>query len=83
MTAPLLYPLQNNAFLRGFYGYNIFKHLLLGMSKSLRLMILMARLKFCWCILNFAGAAFEVKVVPAKDPRQQHSAGARQKIPSL
>jgi hypothetical protein len=46
-------------------------------------MILLVRLKFCWCILNFAGAVFEAKVVPAKDSRQQNSAGARQKIPSL
>jgi hypothetical protein len=30
-------------------------------------MILLARLKFCWRILNFAGAVFEIKVVPAKD----------------
>ncbi len=37
-------------------------------------------LKFCWRILNFAGAVFEAKVVPAKDSRQQNSAGARQKI---
>jgi hypothetical protein len=33
--------------------------------------------------LNFAGAVFEAKVAPAKDPRQQNSAGLQQKIPSL
>jgi hypothetical protein len=54
-----------------------------GMSKSLSLMILLAHLKFCWCILNFAGTVFELKVAPAKEPRQQNSAGACQKIPSL
>jgi hypothetical protein len=53
------------------------------MSKSLWLMILLARLKFRWRILNFAGAVFEAKVAPAKDPRQQNSPGAHQKIPSL
>jgi hypothetical protein len=46
-------------------------------------MILLAHLKFFWCILNFAGAVFEIKVAPAKDPRQKNSAGAHQKIPSL
>jgi hypothetical protein len=46
-------------------------------------MILLAHLKFSWCIFNFAGTVFEVKVPPAKDPRQQNSAGACQKIPSL
>jgi hypothetical protein len=35
------------------------------------------------CILNFADAVFEAKVAPAKDLRQQKSAGMRQKIPSL
>jgi hypothetical protein len=40
-------------------------------------------LKICRRILNFAGVAFEAKVAPAKDPRQQNSAGARQKILSL
>jgi hypothetical protein len=34
-------------------------------------MILLARLKFCWHILKFAGAVFEIKVAPAKDPCQQ------------
>jgi hypothetical protein len=53
------------------------------MSKSLGLMILLAHLKFCWRILNFAGAVFEAKVASAKDPRQQNFLGARQKIPSL
>jgi hypothetical protein len=53
------------------------------MSKSLGLMILQVRLKFCRRILNFAGTVFEVKVAPAKDLRQQNSAGAHQKIPSL
>jgi hypothetical protein len=53
------------------------------MSKSLGLMILLARMKFCWCILIFAGAVFEAKVMPAKDPCKQNSAGACQKIPSL
>jgi hypothetical protein len=33
------------------------------MSKSLGLMILLARLK---CILNFAGVVFEAKLAPAK-----------------
>ncbi len=46
-------------------------------------MILLAGLKFCWHILNFADAVFEVKVVPAKDPHQQNSAGVRQTRPSL
>jgi hypothetical protein len=46
-------------------------------------MILLAHLKFCWRILNFAGVVFEIKVTPAKDPRQQNSAGTRKKIPSL
>jgi hypothetical protein len=53
------------------------------MSKSLGLMILLAPLKFCWRILNFAGVVFEAKVVPAKDLHQQNSAGVCQKIPSL
>jgi hypothetical protein len=39
------------------------------MSKSLGLMILLAHLKFCWRILNFAGAVFEAKVTPAKSLR--------------
>ncbi len=47
------------------------------------LMILLARLKFCWRVLNFAGAVFEVKVAPANDLRQQNFAGMRQKIPTL
>jgi hypothetical protein len=46
-------------------------------------MILLARLKFCWRILNFAGAVFEIKVTPAKDPQQQNSVGAHQKISPL
>jgi hypothetical protein len=46
-------------------------------------MILQGHLKFCWRILNFAGAVFEAKVAPAKDSRQQISVGVRQKIPSL
>jgi hypothetical protein len=45
------------------------------MSKSLGLMILLAHLKFCWCIFNFAGVVLEAKVAPAKDSRQQNSAG--------
>ncbi len=53
------------------------------MSKSLGLTILLAHQKLCWCILNFTGAVFEAKVVAAKDSRQQNSASARQKIPSL
>jgi hypothetical protein len=53
------------------------------MSTSLGLMILLVHLKFCWHILNFAGAVLEVKVAPAKDLRQQNSASACQKIPSL
>jgi hypothetical protein len=48
------------------------------MSKSLGLIILLVHLKFCWSILNFAGAVFEAKVAPAKDPRQQNSAGVCQ-----
>jgi hypothetical protein len=44
---------------------------------------LLVCLKFCWHILNFVGAVFQAKVMPAKDPRQQNSAGARQKILSL
>jgi hypothetical protein len=52
-------------------------------QNSLGLMILLACLKFCWRILNFAGMVFEIKVTPAKDLCQQHSAGACQKIPSL
>jgi hypothetical protein len=46
-------------------------------------MILLVHLKFCWRILNFAGAVFEAKVVPAKDQRQHNSAAACQKILSL
>jgi hypothetical protein len=46
-------------------------------------MTLLARLKFCWHILNFAGVVFEAKVAPAKDLRQQNSAGACQKNLSL
>jgi hypothetical protein len=65
------------------YNIIILTNFLLGMSKSLGLMILLARLKFCWRILNFAGAVFEAKVAPTKDSRQQNSAGAHQKIPSL
>ncbi len=40
------------------------------------LMILLAHLKFCWRILNFAGAVFEVQVAPANNLRQQNFAGA-------
>jgi hypothetical protein len=40
------------------------------------LMILLAHLKFCWHILNFAGTVFEVKVTPANNLRQQNFAGA-------
>jgi hypothetical protein len=46
-------------------------------------MILLLHLKFCWCILNFAGTVFQAKVMPAKDSCQQNSAGVCQKIPSL
>jgi hypothetical protein len=53
------------------------------MSKSLGLIILLARLKFCWRILNFAGVVFEAKVAPARDPCQQNSAGVHQKILSF
>ncbi len=60
----------------------LYYYFLLGMSKSLG-MILLVHLKICWCILNFAGAVFEAKVAPAKDLRQQNSAGMRQKILSL
>jgi len=38
------------------------------------LLILLVHLKFCWCILNFAGADFEVKCAPAKYMHQQKSA---------
>jgi hypothetical protein len=44
---------------------------LCGTSKSVGLKILLARLKFCWHIFNFAGAVFEAKVAPAKDLRKQ------------
>ena len=47
------------------------------------LMILLARLKFFWRILNFAGTVFELKVAPEIDLRQQNFAGATQKIPTL
>jgi hypothetical protein len=40
-------------------------------------------LKFCWCILNFAGADFEVKSAPAKYMHQQNSVGVHQKTPTL
>jgi len=46
-------------------------------------MILLVHLKFCWCILNFAGADFEVKSAPAKYMHQQNSAGVHQKISTL
>jgi hypothetical protein len=52
-------------------------------KKSLGLIILLAHLKICWCILKFACAVFEIKVAPARDPHQRNSAGKRQKIPSL
>jgi hypothetical protein len=39
--------------------------------------ILLVHLKF------FAGVVFEAKVAPAKDSRQQNSAGTRQEILSL
>ncbi len=38
-------------------------------------MILLAHLKFCWHIFNFAGVVLEAKVAPAKDSRQQNLAG--------
>jgi hypothetical protein len=31
-------------------------------------------------VFNFAGTVFEIKAVPAKDPRQQNSVGTHQKI---
>ncbi len=67
------------------FAATIFLHIcfLRGMSKSLGLMILLVHLKFCWRILNFAGMVFEAKVAPAKDLRQQYSAGAHQEIPLL
>ena len=43
-------------------------------------MILLVHLKFCWCILNFAGADFEVKSAPAKYMHQQNSAGVHQTL---
>ena len=42
------------------------------------LLILLAHLKFCLRVLNFAGAVFEVKVAPANDLRQHNFAGGRQ-----
>ena len=47
-----------------------------NMTKIYRVNDLLAHLKFCWRILNFAGAVFEVKVAPANDLRQQNFAGA-------
>jgi hypothetical protein len=47
-------------FFTGFCGFNIFTLFLRGMQKLLGLMILLTHLKFCWCILNFAGMFFEV-----------------------
>ncbi len=44
---------------------------------------MLTRLKFCWRILNFAGAVFEAKVELANNLHQQKSAGVRQKIPPL
>jgi len=50
------------------------------------LLILLVHLKFCWCILNFAGADSEVKCAPAKYMHQQYSAaesaGVQEKIPT-
>ncbi len=43
-------------------------------------MILLVHLKFCWCILNVAGANFEVKSAPAKYMHQQNSAGVHQTL---
>ncbi len=40
------------------------------MSKMV-LLILLVHHKFCWCILNFAGADFEVKCAPEKYMRQR------------
>jgi hypothetical protein len=34
--------------------------------------LLLVHLKFCWCILNFAGADFEAKRAPAKDWHQHN-----------
>jgi hypothetical protein len=48
--------------------------------QKLGLMILLVHLKICACILNFAGAVFEVKVTPAKDPHQQISVNPCQEI---
>ena len=50
------------------------------------LLILLVHLKFCWCILNFAGADSEVKCAPAKYMHQQYSAadsaGVQEKLPT-
>ncbi len=54
-----------------YYYYFNAVSFLLGMSKSLGLMILLARLKFFWRILNFAGVVFEAKVALAKDSCQK------------
>ncbi len=68
------------------------KYFILGeMSKiGLMILILLVHLKFCWCILYFAGADFEVKSARAKYMHQQNSAvvhqnsaGVHQKIPTL
>jgi hypothetical protein len=47
------------------------------------LMILLAHLKFCWRILNFAGAVFEVKLRQQTTCASKILLALRQKIPTL
>jgi hypothetical protein len=47
------------------------------------LMILLAHLKFCWCILNFAGTVFEVKLPQQTTCASKILLALRQKIPTL
>jgi hypothetical protein len=46
-------------------------------------MILLAHLKFCWRILNFAGAVFEVKLRQQTTCASKILLALRQKIPTL
>ena len=47
------------------------------------LMILLAHLKFCWRIINFAGAVFEVKLRQQTTCASKILLALRQKIPTL
>ena len=58
-------------------------HVSLHDMSKIGLMILLMHLKFCWCILNLAGADFEAKSASAKYMHQQNSAGVHQKTPTL